>query len=276
MNQADDATFAAEIGQHLDLDSFAKFLAANVMLASLDGFIGMGHNYYLYLSPATNRFHFIPWDLDLAFGGFFLFGPADQLAELSVERPYQGENALLRKLLAMPAFKADYRAHVKRLAETVFIPSFLGKEMAEIEAMAKEPLAREKKAAEARREGGGGFGGMPMPGGPTMSLNAWVTKRAASVLDQLNGKKKGHVPEMMTFGPPPGGGFGPGQPLAKPLFDRLDANRDGRVTEAEFRDGMQRLFREWDRDGKGTLDLKQLTDGLQKLTPSPPGPGRKP
>jgi spore coat protein CotH len=38
--------------------------STNVMLSSFDGFVGGGgHNYYIYLSPKTNQFVFIPWDL---------------------------------------------------------------------------------------------------------------------------------------------------------------------------------------------------------------------
>ena len=35
----------------------------------------LGHNYYLYLHPTTNKLHFIPWDLDRAFANFGSCGP---------------------------------------------------------------------------------------------------------------------------------------------------------------------------------------------------------
>ena len=275
INKSDDTQFRVEIGNYLDVESFSRFLAANVVLASLDGFLGMGHNYYLYLSPDTNKFTFIPWDLDLAFGGFFLFGQPDQLANLSVEKPFEGSNKLIERLLNMPEFKKTYLAHVKRLAETVLTPASLGKEIEAIEALTKNARVKEQKAAEARKEGGGGFG-MPGMGGPPQSLKSWIEKRAASVTMQLAGKTKGHVPTMATFGPPggfgpPPGGFGAGNQLAKPLFELLDSNKDGKVSEEEFLSGMQRLFKEWDKDKNGTLDQKKIAEGLQKLIPPPPG-----
>jgi len=39
----------------------------------------------LYLNPKTNQFHFIPWDLDLSFGGFAFFN-GDQ-TQWSIAQP---------------------------------------------------------------------------------------------------------------------------------------------------------------------------------------------
>jgi spore coat protein H len=279
VNQAPETEFRKLIGSYLDVDSFVRFLAANVLLASLDGFLGMGHNYYLYQSPATGKFTFIPWDLDLAFGAFGLYGSTVQLIGLSIDHPHLGENRLIDRLLAMPEVKATYREQVRRLAREVFTAEALGRDLAAVEKLAREPLARESKAAAGRREGVG-FGLPGMTGGMFgggIPLRTFIERRAASVAAQLAGEQKGYVPSMMGFGPP--GGIGPGHPLAKPLLDALDTDRDGRVSEAEFTAGMKRIFSEWDRDRNGVLDQREIADGLQRLSPppglpGPPGPPR--
>src|SRR5262249_20838006 len=122
INVADDTEFREHIAEFLDLNAFARFLAANTVLASLDGFIGMGHNYYLYLSPKTQKFVFIPWDLDLAFGAFPIYGSPTQLLDLSVEHPHVGQNKLIDRLLAMSAWKTAYRDEVKRINNEFFTP----------------------------------------------------------------------------------------------------------------------------------------------------------
>jgi spore coat protein H len=215
INKADEAEFREKIGQYLDVESFARFLAANVMLASLDGFVGLGHNFYLYLSPKTGRFTFIPWDLDLAFGGFAFYGSPEQLTDLSLDHPHVGENKLIERLMAMPEFKANYREHVRRLAAETFADDKLGADVAAAAALAKEPIARELAALRARSEGENvGFG--PTLIG-TMPLEEFIAKRLKSVEAQLDGSHSGFVPQESRFGPPGGpGGGGPARRGAAP------------------------------------------------------------
>ncbi|MBI5760165.1 MAG: CotH kinase family protein, partial [Planctomycetales bacterium] len=104
IHKADDEKFRKEIGAYLDLDQFAGFLAANTLLANMDSFLTHVHNYYLYLNPKTNRFVFLPWDMDLSMGAFFMAGSAEQLQELSISHPHVGENKAIERLLAMDEF----------------------------------------------------------------------------------------------------------------------------------------------------------------------------
>ena len=68
VNQATDAEFRARIDAFLDVDGFLRFLAANALLANLESFVALGHNYHLHLDPRSNRFTFIPGDLEFALG----------------------------------------------------------------------------------------------------------------------------------------------------------------------------------------------------------------
>ena len=43
----------------LDVDRFLRFLACTVVLANMDSFIGLSHNWLMYLDPKTDRFVFI-------------------------------------------------------------------------------------------------------------------------------------------------------------------------------------------------------------------------
>ena len=263
VNKVDEAEFREKIGQYLDIDAFARFLAANTLLSSMDGFIGLGHNYYLYLSPKTNKFVFIPWDLDLAFGAFPLYGNTQQLVDLSIDHPHVGENKLIDRLLVIPEFKTAYREQLRKLASDVFNAENLGTDVITTETFLKESLAREKAAGDKRKETNTRMG---MFGGPTMPLKSFIDQRAASVVAQLAGKKKGYTPTQgFGFGSPPPAGMGPGNQLAKPLLDNLDSDKDGKVSEAEFAIGMKRLSSEWDQNKSGSLDQKEIADGLQKL-----------
>jgi len=271
INLANDAEFCEHIGEHLDLDAFARFVAANAALASLDGFLGLGDNYYLYLSPRSKKFVFIPWDLDLAFGAFPMYGSPTQLLDLSIDHPHVGQNKLIDRLLTMPNWKASYRDQLQRISDEVFSPEVLGKNITAVEAALTASLAKDNAAAESRREmsGGGPFGAA------SVSLSSFLEKRKHSIDAQLAGNAKGYVPTQ-GFGPGGfgGGGFGPGgfgppggAAVARPLFAALDRDQNGKVTEDELVAGIKKLSRDWDADHNGELDQRELTEGLQKLPP---------
>ena len=210
VNKADDAAFAKQIGDYLDVESFQRFLAATTFLAHYDSFIGLGHNYLIYLNPETNKFHFLPWDLDHAFGSFFPYGQPAQLADVSILHPHAGENKLIDRLLAIPERKAAYLELFKKLNASAFDAARVSKVLAECDATVKEPNAREEKAAKGR--GPGGFG----PPGKPMTNAEFVVERAKSIAAQLAGQKTGFVPRTFGFGPPPGGGFGPPMGFKQP------------------------------------------------------------
>jgi len=68
INESDDATFAAELPERLDVDAFATYLAMQDLLANTDDIDGPGNNAYLYYDNDTGQFTVVPWDYNLAFG----------------------------------------------------------------------------------------------------------------------------------------------------------------------------------------------------------------
>lgn len=212
VSTAPDAAFRKEVGDYLDVDRFLRFLAAISFLAHYDSFIGLGHNYVLYLDPGTNKFVFLPWDVDHAFGAFFPFGQPAQLSDASIAHPHAGDNKLIDRLFAVPEVKAAYLETFKTLGATAFDPARVAKVLATYSAAVKEPVAREVKAAPPRA----GFGPPGGFGGGAMTPADFVAARAKSVAAQLAGQRPGFVPRAFGTGPPPGGGFGPPAALKQP------------------------------------------------------------
>ncbi len=194
VHKADDATFRKEIGTYLDVDSYLRYLAATAFVANTDSFFGLGHNYYAYLHPKTNKLHFVPWDLDRAFANF---GNAAQNMDLSLTHPYGGTHRLTERLLATPEVAAQYQKLLKDLAGTAFDKERLLKRVAAVEEAVKEPLGRDAKAAAARKDGAPGFGFGTPP-----ALKEFAEKRTASVAAQVAGTSKGYVPTGRFGGPP--------------------------------------------------------------------------
>ena len=192
INQASEEEFAANVDKLLDLDNFARFLAGNAMVGSLDGFLAWGHNYYLYFNPVKEKFAFIPWDLDLAFGEMPLIATGWQQADLSIDHPHVVANPLIDRLMKMPGVRENYRAIMKRMATEVFAPARIGKEISALEALVKEPLARELAAATRRGEASAASGVTAAVA--LANLRKFVERRAWSVNAQVEGKRKGWNP----------------------------------------------------------------------------------
>jgi hypothetical protein len=200
-----------------------------------------------------------------------MFFTPEQQMDLSIEHPHQGDNKLIDRLLSIPDVKDAYRAKLRVLADEVFTGGKLGQEIEAVEAVTKDLLVRDKKAAVDRAEASGINFGPPGMGGPPVSLKTFIEKRSASVMAQLAGKSKGYVPAM-GFGPPgmggPGGG-GPGRMLARPALDAADLNKDSKLSPEEVQAAVSVLFKKWDKDGNGTLDEKEIEAGINSLVPSP-------
>ena len=119
ISQTDNALFYSKIGDYLDIEEFLRYCAVNALIANTDSYNWGGHNYYLYLDPADDKFRFIPWDQDLSMAAregnnnFSGAGP-------DITRPFSGDHPLIYWLLENPTINARYRAIVRELGTTVF------------------------------------------------------------------------------------------------------------------------------------------------------------
>ena len=225
VNQASDDEFRRQIGSLIDVEEFLRFLAANALAANVESFFALGHNYHLVLHPESQKFAFLPGDLEFSLANFLLVGSAEELMDLSLAKPYPGENKLPDRLLAMPEVSEKYRKLLAELSATVFTKEKL---LAKIEAIDTATRAiREKEAAAVRerREPPPGFGGAAGGGPQPPDLRTFAEKRTASIASQLAGTSKGYVPRPPAFGPLAGGAGGP----------RGRSGPDKPIDEAAFR-----------------------------------------
>jgi putative membrane-bound dehydrogenase-like protein len=211
IQRGDDEQFHKVIASYLDVDKFLRFMAVQSLIANADVFFTLGYNYSLFLEPNTNRFVFIPGDQELSFANFLMMGSADQLMDMSLTHPYEGENRLADRLLAMPEVRDAHQKIIRELALTVFRKDRLLADVGAIEDATRAILEREAAARAERAEPPVGFG--PPGAAEAPDLRTFAEKRSASVADQLARKKDGYRPRF-NFGPP-GGGAAP-----KPIDDK--------------------------------------------------------
>jgi spore coat protein CotH len=142
--------FTAEVGPKLDLPQVVRFIAAQIFIAEVDGFLGgFGiNNLYLYRLENSDRHVFIAWDADNTF-----YHP---------EYPTNSgmnDNILMRALMAVPEFSAlwyeELRRNVQMAEEGDWLHNEIIRHLQRIDqAMKEDPLkpyssnAYEGKAAE--------------------------------------------------------------------------------------------------------------------------------
>ena len=80
MDSADDAEFAAHLADWVDVDSLARYLATQNLLANGDDMGGPGQNYYLWYDLDAEKFTVVSWDLNLAMMGGATAGPHDEVS----------------------------------------------------------------------------------------------------------------------------------------------------------------------------------------------------
>ncbi|WFE21956.1 CotH kinase family protein [Solwaraspora sp. WMMD937] len=77
VSEASDDEFDDELADHVDVESFARYVAAQNLLLNFDDMAGPGRNYYLWYDLATRKFTVVSWDHNLTFSGDATLGPQD-------------------------------------------------------------------------------------------------------------------------------------------------------------------------------------------------------
>ncbi|MYR71892.1 MULTISPECIES: CotH kinase family protein [unclassified Streptomyces] len=80
VKEASDEEFAEDLGKHLDVESFATYVAAQNLLMNFDDMAGPGKNYLLGYDLDTKKFSVLGWDYNLTFSGDATAGPDDEMS----------------------------------------------------------------------------------------------------------------------------------------------------------------------------------------------------
>jgi spore coat protein CotH len=198
VSSATDAEFAARVGDFLDLEEFARFLAGEVLLSSYDSILADGQNFYMYLHPRSNKFGFIPWDLDSAWGRFWI-ASKQELERASIWHPWVGENRFIDRVVAVEEFRRIYRSHLEDFLSRLYVPERLHRRIDEIAAVIRDPIAAQSAFHLDKFEQAVGLRPVhPSPGErpntfnrPAHEIKRFIDKRVESVRRQLDGKSRG-------------------------------------------------------------------------------------
>ncbi len=181
----------------MDLEQFAGYLAATSLLANVDSYIGMPHNYYLLQDKADGLLRLLPWDVNEAFGTFTMGSSPESLANWSIDRPWVTDIRLIERLFATPRFRALYRTALSNLMKDQFTTAKLFARIDGFERTIKPYLRND--------EVGKGVAGLLMGiSGDRSGFNSaverqvfalkpFIQKRIASIRAQLSGTSQGEM-----------------------------------------------------------------------------------
>jgi spore coat protein H len=280
VSQADDAEFARRLPEFIELDSFSRFLAVTVFLSNLDSILGLGDNHLVYLHPETQRFLFLPWDLDHAFGSYPLAGTAEDREQLSIWHPWTGTNRFLERVFSAAPFREAYVARLREFQQTLFMPDRIARQVAELVPILRPSVELESPAKAWRFDRAtrgesvlavGLRGELPAEntaaahdtGTDVRPIKAFVKARHASIAAQLEGRSQGRRIESIAA--MPATPSIPVRKLAEAAVAAADTDRDGRVSRKEFTGLGERWFAEWDSARGGVLTETALSAGLDRL-----------
>ncbi|WP_145407628.1 CotH kinase family protein [Paenibacillus xylanexedens] len=111
-----------DLEKYVDVDAVLRYFAAHTVVVNMDSYTSnMGHNYYLYEN--NGQISMLPWDYNMAFGGFQA-GTASDVVNLAIDTPISGvtmeERPILNQLLEVPEYKEKYHAYLQEIVDGYF------------------------------------------------------------------------------------------------------------------------------------------------------------
>lgn len=150
--QRDDEDIELAIGEFVHLDSFYTFWALEGLLGFWDGYSGNSNNYFFYLNPVTDKFHFIPWGADSLFVKHSKLG-YDRRAPISVKT----QGLIAHKLYQLESGRERYAKTLTAIMDKHWKEAELIAEVDRIQAMVTPHLVEAQRFFydEEKREGRG-------------------------------------------------------------------------------------------------------------------------
>ncbi len=192
INNSPSASFSDSLNKIFIVQPWLRSWAASSIFANLDSYIGSGHNYYIYHDSLTNKFNWITWDVNEAFGNFNQGMSVTQLENLSVSYTGGGPNnrPLCNKILADVNLKNCYLNEVCYLTGYHFLQSYWFPRIDSIAAVIKPHVYADnnKFFSNAQFDANidttivvvGNPGGSSIPG-----LKSFINRRRASLVSQM-------------------------------------------------------------------------------------------
>ena len=127
-----------DLDSTVDIDAVIRYFVVHNFVVNFDSYTGsMIHNYYLY--EKDGQLQMIPWDYNLAFGGFQSSGSATSLVNYPIDSPVSGGNASDRPMIAWifenEEYTELYHKYFSEFIATYFDSGYFAEMIDNVEAM---------------------------------------------------------------------------------------------------------------------------------------------
>lgn len=119
-NICSDDTDSQTLAEYMDVDNVLRYMAVQTFVVNLDSLSGnMAHNYYLYESDS--KLNIIPWDYNLAFGGFQSQDASD-IINFPIDTPFSSgvsteDRQFFLSLLENEEYLEQYHEYLRQLTD---------------------------------------------------------------------------------------------------------------------------------------------------------------
>lgn len=192
LNNTPAAALPDSLDRYMNVASWLSYWAAQSLFVNLDSYVGSGHNYFIYHNADTDKFDWIAWDVNEAFGNFNMGIQPQGLKNLPfthIPQPFE-QRPLMNRMLQNPAYKQALADRLCQLLQD-FDNARLDPKIDALAALIRPDVLAdtlkfysnaqfEQNLSQDIMAGGGG-----PAGGFTFGLKSFVSGRRASLAQQL-------------------------------------------------------------------------------------------
>lgn len=136
-----------DLERYIDVDACLRYFAAQTFIVNLDSYYSnLKHNYYLYEN--NGQLTMLPWDLNLAFGGFQSSSATDAVNG-AIDTPMDGLEAdrpLFSKLMEVEEYQELYHTYLEDIVEGYIHSGLFGETLSEVSSLISSYVAKDTTA----------------------------------------------------------------------------------------------------------------------------------
>ncbi len=192
INGSTNADFEQQLWQKFNQEALLKSIGTDVLFSNLDSYQNSARNYYIYHDSILNRWEWIKWDGNEAFGSYTGGPGAGNMEQLAIN--YVGNNRpLISNIFANSGLYILYQRTLCFLLENYFNNTYLDPKIDALKALIETHVAADNLKQFTTAQFSTNINsnitvtGGPMPGGKTYyGLKSFISNRNTFVSSQLD------------------------------------------------------------------------------------------